>query len=76
MSPERELCNPLYARPTPRWGVVLRRYGYETDETLVGAGLATANAGWLFALSAFFYALSFAALHWWVREPRFVEAVS
>ncbi len=38
---------------------------------LVGAGLAAANAGWLFSLSAFFYALSFAALHWWVREPRF-----
>jgi len=38
---------------------------------LVGAALAAANAGWLFALSALFYALSFAALHWWVREPRF-----
>jgi MFS family permease len=38
---------------------------------LVGAGLAAANAGWLFALSALFYALSFVAFHWWVREPRF-----
>jgi len=43
---------------------------------LVGAGLAAINAGWLFALSAVFYAAAFASLHWWVREPRFVKAVS
>ena len=38
---------------------------------LVGAGLAAANAGWLFAPSAPFYALSLVALSWWGREPRF-----
>ena len=43
---------------------------------LVGAGLAAVNAGGLFALSAVFYAAAFASLHWWVREPRFVKAVS
>jgi MFS family permease len=44
---------------------------------LIGAGLAQVSYSWLFALSASVYVLAFAALRWWVREPRWVqEAVS
>ncbi|MEE9512854.1 MAG: MFS transporter, partial [Anaerolineales bacterium] len=37
---------------------------------LIGAWLAQSSFSWLFALSAFIYLLAFAALHWWVKEPR------
>ena len=37
---------------------------------LIGAWLAKMSYNWLFALSAFIYLLAFAALHWWVKEPR------
>lgn len=37
---------------------------------LIGASLAQMSYSWLFALSAGVYLLAFAALHWWVKEPR------
>ena len=37
---------------------------------LIGAWLAQMSYNWLFALSACIYLLAFAALHWWVKEPR------
>ena len=37
---------------------------------LIGAWLAQMSYSWLFALSAGVYFLAFAALHWWVKEPR------
>ncbi|MCI0397970.1 MAG: MFS transporter [Chloroflexi bacterium] len=39
---------------------------------LLGAGLATLNYDWLFALSALVSLLALVAMRWWVREPRFV----
>jgi MFS family permease len=42
---------------------------------LIGAALAVASYNLLFALSAFLSLLSAAALHWWVREPRFKDLV-
>ena len=37
---------------------------------LVGAWLAQISYSWLFALSAFASLLAYAAMHWWVKEPR------
>lgn len=37
---------------------------------LIGASLAQMSYSWLFALSAGVYLLAFAALHWWVKGPR------
>ncbi|MGB2895022.1 MAG: MFS transporter [Anaerolineales bacterium] len=37
---------------------------------LIGAWLAQMSYSWLFALSACIYLLAFAALYWWVKEPR------
>lgn len=37
---------------------------------LIGAWLAQISYSWLFALSAFASLLAYAAMHWWVKEPR------
>ncbi len=37
---------------------------------LLGAGLAGVGYGWVFALSAGVNVAALAAMHWWVREPR------
>jgi len=42
---------------------------------LIGAWLAIAGYDWLFAVSAFVSLLALAALHWWVKEPRFAGTV-
>jgi MFS family permease len=42
---------------------------------LIGAWLAIAGYGWLFAVSAFVSLLALVTLHWWVKEPRFAGAV-
>jgi MFS family permease len=41
---------------------------------LVGAGLAVAGYGWLFAISAVITLASWVLLHFWVREPRYAPA--
>ena len=38
---------------------------------LIGAWLAMTGYDWLFAASAAISLLALAAMHWWVREPRF-----
>lgn len=43
---------------------------------LLGAGLASAGYGWLFALSAAVNLVAFAAMRWWVQEPRWTDAAS
>ncbi len=42
---------------------------------LIGALLAAAGYDWLFAASAVISLLALAAMHWWVREPRFAGVV-
>lgn len=41
---------------------------------LAGALLASQNEDWLFALCALIFLFAFIVLHWWVREPRQMEA--
>jgi MFS family permease len=43
---------------------------------LIGAWLAQVSYSWLFALTACIHLLAFAALHWWVKEPRWAEAAA
>jgi MFS family permease len=42
---------------------------------LVGAWLASAGYGWLFAVGAAVNLVALAAMHWWVREPRWMPTV-
>jgi MFS family permease len=41
---------------------------------LIGAALALTGYDWLFLVSAALSLLALIALHWWVREPRYIEA--
>ncbi len=42
---------------------------------LLGAWLAGASYPWLFAASLTIHGIAFAAMRWWVREPRYAETV-
>ncbi len=42
---------------------------------LLGAWLASADYGWLFAASTTVNLAALVALHWWVREPRWTAAI-
>lgn len=64
-----EFCEPQ-RRPTYA-GMVNSSVGLVgIAAPLIGAWLVQMSYGWLFALSACIYLLAFAALHWWVKEPR------
>ncbi len=43
---------------------------------MLGAWLAGISYGWLFAISLAIHWVAFAAMHWWVREPRYAETVT
>ena len=42
---------------------------------LLGAWLAGIGYGWLFAASVFINLAALIAMHWWVKEPRWTEAI-
>jgi MFS family permease len=43
---------------------------------LLGAWLAILGYSWLFAVGTIINLVVAAAMHWWVKEPRWVDAVT